>query len=76
MALTHPWIHQAGRHFTVYLFAHQSIHKKAGPFSVARLKMDLPLHNRLAYSRVHRRSAGPLHVMIGWRASATAHATG
>ena len=37
--------------------------QKAGPFSVARLKMDLPFHNRLAYSRVHRirtLSASPL----------------
>ena len=30
---------------------------KAGPFSVARLKMDLPFQNRLAHNRVHRRSA-------------------
>ena len=30
---------------------------KAGPFSVARLKMGLAFHDRLAYSRVHRRSA-------------------
>ena len=32
----------------------------AGRFSVARLKMDLPFHNRLAYNRVHRSSIGPL----------------
>ena len=36
--------------------------QKAGPFSVARLKMDLPFHNRLAYNRVHKTSASPLHV--------------
>ena len=36
--------------------------RKAGPFSVARLKMDLPFHSRLAYNRVHRRSASPLLV--------------
>ena len=34
--------------------------KKAGPFSVARLKMDLSFHNRLAYNHVHGRSASPL----------------
>ena len=38
----------------------QNIAQQAGPFSVARLKMDLPFHNRLAYNRVHRRSASPL----------------
>ena len=38
----------------------QTHHKKAGPFSVARLKMDLPSHNLLAYNHVHRRSASPL----------------
>ena len=42
-----------GRHFAVHL----SVHAKAGPFSVARLKMGLPFHDRLAYSRVHRESA-------------------
>ena len=45
-----------GRHFAVYLFAHTTHSQKAGPFSVARLKMDLPFHDRLAYNRVHRRS--------------------
>ena len=49
-----------GRHFAVYLFVHTKHSQKAGPFSVARLKMDLPFHNRLAYNRVHRRSACPL----------------
>ena len=38
----------------------QTILEKAGPFSVARLKMDLPFHNRLAYNRVHRTSASLL----------------
>ena len=33
--------------------------RKAGPFSVARLKLDLPFHS-LANNRVHRRSASPL----------------
>ena len=27
-----------------------NIHKKAGPFSAARLKMDLPFHKRLAFT--------------------------
>ena len=39
---------------------HTKRSQKAGPFSVARLKMDLRFHNRLAYNRVHRRSASPL----------------
>ena len=52
--------HEEGRHFAVYLFVHTKHSQKAGPFSVARLKMDLPFHNRLAYNRVHRRSASPL----------------
>ena len=34
---------QEGRQFAVYLFVHTKHSKKAGPFSVARLKMDLPL---------------------------------
>ena len=54
------WVLQEGRHFVVCLFVHTKYLQKAGPFSVARPKMDLPFHNRLAYSRVHRRSAGPL----------------
>ena len=54
-----PCLSQEGRHFAVYLFAHTKHSQKAGPFSVARLKMDLPFHNRLAYSRVDRRSASP-----------------
>ena len=33
--------------------------RKAGPLSVARLKMDLPVHDRLAHSRVHRRKCQP-----------------
>ena len=44
----------------VLVCAHETftIHsQKAGPFSVARLKMGLPFHNRLAYYRVHGRSA-------------------
>ena len=41
---------QEGRHFAVYLFVHTNHSQKAGPFSVARLKMDLPL------SRVQPRS--------------------
>ena len=35
-------------------YAHRPLHKKAGPFSVARLKMDLPFRNRLAYNHVHK----------------------
>ena len=38
----------------------QNSHKRQVHCSVARLKMDLPFHNRLAYNRVHRRSASPL----------------
>ena len=41
----------------------RNIHGKACPFSVARLKMDLPFHDRLAYNRVHRRSVSPLPVV-------------
>ena len=40
---------------------HTKHSQKAGPFSVARLKMDLPFHNRLTYNRVHRRSTSPPH---------------
>ena len=32
-------------------FVHPKHSQKAGPFSVARLKTDLPFHNRLAYNR-------------------------
>ena len=39
--------------------AHTKHSQKAGPISVARLKMDLPFHTRLAYNRVHGRSASP-----------------
>ena len=41
----------------------QNIAQKASPFSVARLKMDLPFHNRLVYNRVHRTSASPLRML-------------
>ena len=34
-----------------HLFVHTKHSEKAGPFAVARLKMDLPFHNRLAYNR-------------------------
>ena len=37
-----------GRHFAVHLFEHTKYSQQAGPFSVARLKMDLPFHNCLA----------------------------
>ena len=37
-----------GRHFAVYLFVHTKHSRKAGRFSVARLKADLPFHNFLA----------------------------
>ena len=40
--------HQEGRHFAVHLFVHTEHAQKAGPFSVARLTMDLHFHNRLA----------------------------
>ena len=53
---------EEGQHFAVYLFIRTKHSQKAGPFSVARLKVDLPFHNRLAYSRLHRRSASPLAV--------------
>ena len=42
--------HEEGRHFAVYLFVHTKHSQKAGPFSVARLKIDLPFHNRLAFT--------------------------
>ena len=35
------------RHFAVYT---QNCHKKTGPFSVARLKMDVPFHDRFAFT--------------------------
>ena len=41
---------QEGRHFAVYLFVHRKHSPKAGPFSVARLKIDLPFNNRLAFT--------------------------
>ena len=49
------WGPQEGRHFAVNLFVHtclykQNIMEKAGPFSVARLKMALPFHSRLAFT--------------------------
>ena len=50
---------EEGWHFAAYLFVHTEHSRKAGAFSVARLKMDLPFHNRLAYNHVHRRSASP-----------------
>ena len=56
---THLLRCKRGRHFAAYSFVHTKHSQKAGPFSVARLKMGLPFHNRLAYSRVHRRSARP-----------------
>ena len=37
-------------------YVHTKHPQKAGPFLVARLKMDLHNHNRLAYNRVHKRS--------------------
>ena len=42
---THP-SPQEGRHIAV----HTKHSQKAGPFSVARLKMDLPFHNRVAHN--------------------------
>ena len=39
---------------------HTKHSQKACPFSVARLKLDLPFHNRLAYNRVHRKSVSLL----------------
>ena len=41
--------------------AYTQMSQKAGLFSVAWLKMDLPFHPRLVYSRVHRRSARLSH---------------
>ena len=55
------------RHFAVHLFVHTRHSQEAGPFPVARLKMGLPLHNRLACNRVHRRSASPLTPMRAHR---------
>ena len=40
---------QEGQHFAVHLFAHTKHSRKAGTFAVARLQMDLPFQNRLAY---------------------------
>ena len=47
------YMDQEGRHFAVCLFAHTEHLPKAGSFSVALLKTDLPFCNRLAYNRVH-----------------------
>ena len=44
----------------VYLFVHTKHSQKGGPFSVARLQLDLPFQNRLAYNRVRSRSASPV----------------
>ena len=41
----------------------RNIAQKAGPFAVARRKVVLPCRNRLAYSRVHRRSASLLRAV-------------
>ena len=53
----------------VHLFVHTEHSQKAGPFSAARLKMDPPLHNRLADNRVHKEKCQPSCVL----ASVTAH---
>ena len=37
----------------------QNIAQKAGPFSVARLEMDPPFHDRLAYNRVSQEKRRP-----------------
>ena len=58
-------VEQEGRHFAVHLFAHTKQSQKAGPFSVARLEMDLPFHNRLACYRVHRRTPLPPPTSVG-----------
>ena len=58
-------VREEGRHFAVYLFVHTQNSQKEGPFSVARLKMDLPFHDRFAYSRVHRKSASPQDLSAG-----------
>ena len=52
-----------GRHFTVHLFAHTKRSQKAGSFSVARLKMDLPFHIRSAFTGV----VPALLVRLMWR---------
>ena len=46
--------------FAVHLFVQTKHLQKAGPSSVARLKMDLPFRDRLAHNRVRRRSATAL----------------
>ena len=62
------WVEQNGYHEAMMVRAirgpalgcvHTKHSQKAGPFSDARLKMDLPFHNRLVYNRVHRGSASP-----------------
>ena len=49
----------------------QNIAQKASPFSVARLKMDLPFHNRLVYSRVH----GGVPALLSLSTNAAIHDT-
>ena len=65
---------EEGRHVAVSLSVHTKHSQKAGPFSVARLKMDLPFHNRLAYNRVPRRSASPLVALATCRVIASTYA--
>ena len=43
-------LHRSAKRAGTSLCTHKTLHKKAGPFSVARLKMDLPFHNRLAFT--------------------------
>ena len=59
-----PLLHREGRHFAMDLFVHPKHFPQAGPFSVARLRMDPPFRDRFAYNRVHRRSASPLTATV------------
>ena len=71
-----PLAAEEGQHFALYLFVHTKHSHKAGPISVARLKIDLPFQNRLVHSRVHRRSASPLCAAWARRDSATVSQAG
>ena len=63
------WPHQEGWQCAVYLFVHTKHPQKAGPFSVARLKVGLPFHSRLAHNRGHKTSASPLTRLVqAWSA--------
>jgi hypothetical protein len=53
-------IKRAGTSLWTCLYTQNIRSLEAGPFSVARLKMDLPFQNRLVHSRVRRTTVSPL----------------